>query len=659
MSFNESTQGIYSPCYELAICCIVKNEGLDISEWIAFHWLQGVEHFFIFDNGSTDTTRAEIGRFPSSIYTLINWPQRPGQQAAYQYALTRFRSKSKWMAFIDADEYLFCPDGKDLRVQLKGYADYSGVGAHWCIYGSAGVRDKGEKLAIDAFQQRAPLECGVNRHIKSIVQPSQTLGALNTPHIFVTRGAIVNEQREPLSPFEHGIDPHITHERFRINHYVVKDQRNWIIKQGNGLASAAMRRKESFRDAHDRNDVHDPVLSKSMSAVRAVLDALPPTGDPQLFDSHRDDLDLHFDWVELEAFISVCLPHSRDPKYWMKRKGDIEAFDRTLRVTRVDTAKTHDKGLLFFVHIPKTAGTSLRLAAAQYFGSSAIGYDYGADSVDTSDLINEWIYKKNDCWGFAQAAQNQKLRFVSGHVNADKYNLVAGCHNVATVLRDPVQRLLSEYQHFVRHHGYKDDFRSFFTKPQFTNRQSKILERMPLSAIGVLGVTERYDDFLALLNTRYDLDIPRLEANLGKQQLSEMHPVEDDDLVLLNELNAADFKLYQEAVANVETRWQFFKQAKPWVHGHFGGANTRKAFGWAWWDRSDEPVEIEIRINGRVAGVARASEFRPHLHAIGAPRGGYVGFSLPIEAAVGDPVSCMVVDTGQLLTPDALRVKAC
>ena len=42
---------------------------------------------------------------------------------------------------------------------------------------------------------------------------------------------------------------------------------------------------------------------------------------------------------------------------------------------------------LFFIHIPKTAGSSFRVAAEQYFGSEATYFDYGNGSKETSESI--------------------------------------------------------------------------------------------------------------------------------------------------------------------------------------------------------------------------------------------------------------------------------
>lgn len=42
--------------YTTSICAIVRNEARYILEWIAYHKAVGIDHFYIYDNQSTDET---------------------------------------------------------------------------------------------------------------------------------------------------------------------------------------------------------------------------------------------------------------------------------------------------------------------------------------------------------------------------------------------------------------------------------------------------------------------------------------------------------------------------------------------------------------------------------------------------------------------------
>jgi hypothetical protein len=43
--------------YKLGMLCIIKNEEMIIKEWIKHYIWQGVQHFYIIDNESTDGTK--------------------------------------------------------------------------------------------------------------------------------------------------------------------------------------------------------------------------------------------------------------------------------------------------------------------------------------------------------------------------------------------------------------------------------------------------------------------------------------------------------------------------------------------------------------------------------------------------------------------------
>ncbi len=50
----------------LALVLIAKNEAPYLEEWINFHFKQGVSHFFIYDNDSTDNTYEILKPFVDS-----------------------------------------------------------------------------------------------------------------------------------------------------------------------------------------------------------------------------------------------------------------------------------------------------------------------------------------------------------------------------------------------------------------------------------------------------------------------------------------------------------------------------------------------------------------------------------------------------------------
>ena len=76
------------------ICAIVKDEGRYIREWLAYHNAIGFEHFYIYDNESTDDTRqaleaaAERGRSGCVINISSHAGVRP-KGASIPYAASK------------------------------------------------------------------------------------------------------------------------------------------------------------------------------------------------------------------------------------------------------------------------------------------------------------------------------------------------------------------------------------------------------------------------------------------------------------------------------------------------------------------------------------------------------------------------------------------
>lgn len=237
---------------------------------------------------------------------------------------------------------------------------------------------------------------------------------------------------------------------------------------------------------------------------------------------------------------------------------------------------------------------------------------------------------------------------VGGHVNASRFVSLFGVGQTLTFLRDPLQRMASEYVHFVRHYEYKGSFHDFYSRPIMHNRQSKILHGVDVEAVGFVGLTERYTDSLKLLNARYGLAIPQREDNRGKKSLDAVHEISAEDEAEVKQLNKRDIRLYEQAVALFDQRYQLHQDGKPWAHARLVEVKPGRIAGWAWWaGESDDPVTVEVWANGKHLDNVTAVELRPGLCRLLPPRGGYVGFHLPVKLKPGDQVQCRVASTGQ------------
>jgi len=304
-----------------------------------------------------------------------------------------------------------------------------------------------------------------------------------------------------------------------------------------------------------------------------------------------------------------------------------------------------------FVHIPKTAGTSFRLAVADAIGADKIEYDYGESALETTELVRRHVYGEQDFWAFYKACERNGVRMVAGHMNCDRYVAGFGAASIVTFVREPIQRIASEYQHFVRHKNFSGSFRDFYKQPKMQNLLTRAFNKVPVWSAGFIGVTERYNESLQLLNSLTGLGLLEKRENVGKRKLYQQHEIGDAELHELHHLNALDLRNYKRCLDIFEQRLLLSERGLAFTHGRLGQITPQKISGSAWWfgERRDEPVMIEILVNGRVEGRVSATSFRPKLRSISVPRGGYVGFQLVIPLRDGDTVSCRVQETGQVL----------
>ena len=73
--------------------------------------------------------------------TVQDWPVldgRVGQIAAYDDCLRWHRYDSRWIAFIDLDEFLFAPGDESLADVLREYEQWPAVALRWAMFGTSG-----------------------------------------------------------------------------------------------------------------------------------------------------------------------------------------------------------------------------------------------------------------------------------------------------------------------------------------------------------------------------------------------------------------------------------------------------------------------------------------------------------------------------------------
>lgn len=230
----------------------------------------------------------------------------------------------------------------------------------------------------------------------------------------------------------------------------------------------------------------------------------------------------------------------------------------------------------FFVHLQKSAGTTMRMRLAEYFGWKAI-YPNGSDGEDIYQVIVSVPYLLE-----RMRARGDEVRVVAGHYPLCTTELLEGEFRTFTVLREPVERTLSYLRHHrvntpedqdksleeiyddpLRFHGLAHNHMTkmfsltteemtddMLTRVEFDDER---LERAKkgLDSVEMVGVQDRFEEFCTELNERFGWqlgDEPRF-ANT-----SEAVEVSDAFRERIVADHASDIALYEHAVRLCDQR---------------------------------------------------------------------------------------------------------
>ena len=302
-----------------------------------------------------------------------------------------------------------------------------------------------------------------------------------------------------------------------------------------------------------------------------------------------------------------------------------------------------------FSHIPKTAGTSFRVALEQRY-KTAVLKDYGAESDETSPLVKRHMYQESpDLYSFGRSIRGKRLVFIVGHVPIHKYLMLSRLDRVIMFFREPVQRVVSDWHMKCRAFGCKQSLESFVRDPQTQNIQSLLLGQAPIELIGFNLITEEYARSLEIFNAETGLDVGQINLNQNPSRTGGLYHLSQDDEDLIRELNQADVRLYNKVRSLFEQRINL--AGSNWTYGGLDELTNREWITGFAYQHSLKPVEMELLVDGVAVGEAHAVEPRGDVGAMSVPRRSCIGFrfKLPIALSAGQIVTCRVKSTGQIL----------
>lgn len=252
----------------LSLVCIAKYEAPYVKEWIDYHLKIGVDRIYFYDNESPDNTLIILEPYIEKeqvIYNLIKGRAR--QLDAYNDAIKRYAYKTKYMAFIDLDEFIVLEDENST---LKDTIDSimskdkraGGIAVNWCVYGSSDYKKRPNGAVIENFLYRGTPDKRGNDCIKTIANP-RIIKKYRHPHYPTYKVGFysIDESGKRIDGWSNPRSADTKH--IRINHYFTKSLEEYIERRSHGKADTEdesdKRTLAEFYE-HDHNDIYDDIM---------------------------------------------------------------------------------------------------------------------------------------------------------------------------------------------------------------------------------------------------------------------------------------------------------------------------------------------------------------------------------------------------------------
>ena len=227
---------------------------------------------------------------------------------------------------------------------------------------------------------------------------------------------------------------------------------------------------------------------------------------------------------------------------------------------RRDHPASMDREALIFLHIPKTAGTTL---------NRIIERQYSPFAIFTMDPYR--IRATPERFKRLSEERRRRLQVVRGHMFYGIHEFLPQGATYITILRDPVARLLSSYYFVLRRPlnplhrkvkrerlGIEDCLRLF---PQRHNLQCRLIAGVKDTAIAgerlldmakehliksfsVVGISERFEESLMLMAKTFDWEIPFYKNCKVSKTRPQIGP---GTVEMIRDHNRLDVELYEFA----------------------------------------------------------------------------------------------------------------
>lgn len=186
--------------YNFSICAILNGEMKHLKEWIEYHELIGVDHFYLYKDGEDPLTKELLKSFiKKGTVSLIPWNETyvsnqgvnsftwslSTQIPAYENAIyIRGATETKWMICLDINEYLVPAKKDQIGDLLAQYDEYAGFALSTDCFDASKMKTQSQiRLLIENKELTAVPKENPNQKVnKTIFKPELCSGFYWPPY---------------------------------------------------------------------------------------------------------------------------------------------------------------------------------------------------------------------------------------------------------------------------------------------------------------------------------------------------------------------------------------------------------------------------------------------------------------------------------------------
>ena len=225
--------------FDVCVMAILKNEAPNMEEWLCHHMAIGVDHFFLYDNGSTDQLHEVLKPYADhGVVTTLYFPLRGLQRDANNHAVRFFGHTTEWIAYVDIDEFLVPERDETISAVMARYPEAEQVLVSRKEFCYSGHRTPPAGLVTENYREYSEHvpRMGTSEILaKPIVRP-RGVARVGIHNALTVHGRTVNTAGEPTSEESTVIsDP--SYANLQMNHYFTKSRAEFESKRSRATTS--------------------------------------------------------------------------------------------------------------------------------------------------------------------------------------------------------------------------------------------------------------------------------------------------------------------------------------------------------------------------------------------------------------------------------------